>query len=140
MTDASPILSRLPPTDPPPDLALRALLGLRRFRVRRLKRALALVALGFVVSGAYAVWAWPALREEVAGSSFVALAHLAVSDPDVVAAALGDFTLGLLESLPLAALLLASLVLFLLLGAAAALLKIRIVRRPPSLGRPSAAH
>lgn len=141
MTDAAPTLSsHLPPADPPSDFAVRALLGLRRFRIRRLHRLLALALVGVAVGVVYAAVSWHELREEVVSSSLVPMVHLAVSDPDVVADAAGDYVLGVLENLPFAAMITALAFVFLVVGVAAALLKIRVMRRPPFSYHPPIVH
>lgn len=137
MTNAAPTLSsHLPPADLPSDFAMRALVGLRRFRIRRLHRLLALILVGVAVGVVYAAVSWHELHEEVASSSFVPLVHLAISDPDVVSASGGDYILGVLENLPFAALITTLVFIFLAIGAAAALFKIRTMRRPPFSNHP----
>lgn len=128
-----PLLSRLSEPETPPDLLDRVMGAIRRARVRRLRVRFALFVSGFAASVGYAAVNWPLLWEEIRTSSFVEFLLLAASDPDVVFANGKDFAYGLLEALPLEAMLAAFAGAFFLLAAVVLTDALRHIRRMPHI-------
>ena len=100
-----PFLSYLAPLDPPPHLLGQILNTIESVRMRTLYTRVALVVLGFALVTTYAVNDWVNLLAELSTSSFVDFLRLAISDPDVILGNMKDVLLGLLEALPVDALL-----------------------------------
>lgn len=95
-------LGILPEVETPPALLPRVLARVQEVRLRRLRVQLWGAISGFVVTVAFTIWNWSVFRAELGGSSsFWGLVRLLKTDPDVVMASAREFTLGLLESLPI---------------------------------------
>ena len=125
----SPLLNHLPITNPSLDLFTKILQAIQRAQLRQLYVRTALVIAGLFTTIGYALSVWPALLEEVRGSSFFELIRLGVSDPDVMLVNIKDFIFGLLEALPSWTLLAVSLGLFFLIGIVTLVQALRHTRR-----------
>ena len=98
-----------------PTLLPRVLARVQEARLRRLRFQLWGAMSGFVLTIAFTIWNWSVFRAELRGSSpFWGFMRLIKTDPDVVLASTREFTLGLLEALPIESLLVG--LLFLILG------------------------
>jgi hypothetical protein len=123
------LLSQLPEVVSPADLTARIIKTIAAAKTRRIRVRFAAVLSCFLASLGYAAMNWAALWADIRTSSFYSLLRLAVSDPDVAFANLTDFVLGLLETLPLGAMLLVLVSVFFLVITAALANALRNVKR-----------
>ena len=115
------LLSHLPHLENPADLDGKILCAVRQAGRRRVQVRLGLAGFGLFSLVGWLGLSWSALATELQASSFFAFVQLAASDPDIVLSSTGQFAYGLLESLPVTALLTLLLGLFVLSGVMAIL-------------------
>ncbi len=110
------LLHALPPIEPPKGLFEQTLQAIQCARQRWLYQRLGLALVGFLGCVGYGLWNFEALRAGMAESTFFVFLRLAISDPDIILPHLTELFLGLIETLPLEALLLGTLSSLCLLG------------------------
>ena len=101
----SPEFSRLPDVQPPPGLFENVLTAIHEARMRSLRLRLAGALAATMASVAFVTSNWTALRLEFGQSSFFSLLRLLFSDPDIAFWNVKDFSLSLLEAIPIASVL-----------------------------------
>lgn len=134
MDSSSFLLHQLPACEPPPDLFEKTLSGVARARKRALYTRFSLAFTGLVMCISYGVWHSQVLQAEFQTSAFFGFIQLAVSDPDILFRSLTDFSLGLLESLPVNLLLLGSILILCVVGI------LSLLQRVPRRAHPSFPH
>lgn len=112
----APLFSRTAHIDIPPTILERTLAAIRRTRERQARNRVWLALVSCALSLMYAAFNWSAWIEELKASSFVELIRLTVSDPDIILSHLKDFSLSLLEALPLGSMLLGLVIIFLIVA------------------------
>lgn len=118
MDSSHPFLQQLPPQTPAPELTGRILQRIQSVRWQRWRRDAVLLGMGVLLHFSYTAIAWSTLWTEIREGSFTGFLRLAWSDPDVVRANTGDYFAGVLESLPIAGVILGCMGVFLLIGLA----------------------
>ncbi|MBP6945460.1 hypothetical protein KBD61_06095 [Patescibacteria group bacterium] len=110
------LLSRLPDCEPPRGLFEKTLAAIARAQRRALYTRFSLTISGLMTCMGYGAWQSQAFRAEFQTSAFFGFIQLAISDPDVLLKSFADFSLGLLESLPINLLLFGSISILFLVG------------------------
>ncbi len=113
----APLFSSAAHIDLPPTILERTLTAIRRARERQARNRVWLALVSCVLSLTYAAFNWSAWIEEIKTSSFIELARLTISDPDIILSHLKDFLLSLLEALPIGSMLLGFVIIFLVVAA-----------------------
>ncbi len=116
MDSSSFLLNQLPLYEPPPGLFEKTLSAVARAQKRALYMRFSLAFTGLVTCIGYGVWHSQMFQAELQTSAFFGFIQLAISDPDILFRSLTDFSLGLLESLPINLLLFGSITTLCLLG------------------------
>ncbi len=116
MDSSSFLLNQLPACEPPPSLFEKTLSGVARAQKRALYTRFGMAVMSLAACIGYGVWHSQAFQAELQTSAFFGFIQLAISDPDILSRSLTDFSLGLLESLPISLLLFGSISALCLLG------------------------
>ncbi len=90
----------LPAIQTPPALFERILAAIRRIELQRFRVRLVLCVAGFFGSIGFVVFRTSTVWNELQSTSFFAMLHLMITDPDVFLHNLSDTLYGLLEALP----------------------------------------
>ena len=125
----TPLLTRLPSIQTPPELHDRVMDAIVAVQIRRVRFRFGSMLAGAVGSIALTVAYHAALWEEITTSSFFSTLRLVASDPDVAFGNAKEFALGLLETLPLGTITLALVGLFCIVGAVGFAQALRKTRR-----------
>lgn len=127
------LLSSLPQKPLPPKLASQVIERINQTRLRALRLRAAFSLTSLLVVGGYMLTSWTQLIIDVRTSSFFEFLRLGISDPDLVIRSSQDFSLGLLESLPLEPMLISLLLGFSAIGAINVLQALRRSTKSPLL-------
>lgn len=101
-TSSMTLLTHLPIITTPPELYDRILSTVSRAKLRKLRFQAWLLCSSALVTLVYTLSFWGDWVNEFQSSEFVDFFKLLWSDPDIVFASIGTFTIGVLESIPLA--------------------------------------
>lgn len=121
----------LTPITLPSGLLERVLTFVDQEVVRRLRLQARLTSFLLISSLAYTSFFWSDWMTRLQTSAVADYARLAWSDPDIVLSSIGTFVSGILESLPVSALLLVLLNLTLAVGAIGFIQRMRTLQRLP---------
>lgn len=110
------LLSQLPAHEPSSDLFEKTLTAIARAQKRALYTRFGIAMASLVTCISYGAWRSQAFQTEFQTSAFFGFIQLAISDPDILFRSLTDFSLGLLESLPVDLLLFGSISTLCLIG------------------------
>lgn len=110
------LLSQLPAHEPPSGLFEKTLAAVARAQKRALYMRFGIAMASLVTCISYGAWHSQAFQTEFQTSAFFGFIQLAISDPDILFRSFTDFSLGLLESLPINLLLFGSISILCLVG------------------------
>lgn len=117
--------------EPPAGLVEKVLGKIHAAQLRQLRVRLGLALAGVCASLFYIVANWSAIWFEFRHSSFVEYLRLLISDSDIALANAKEFALGLLESIPAASIVSATILAFCTISLIGLLLALRQERREP---------
>ena len=123
----------LRPIDPPAGLLEKVIGKIQAARLRQIRTRLVLAISGAIGSVAFVLFNGSAIWTELQQSDFFQMLRLFGSDPDVALANFKDWTLGLLESIPIASTLFSLTLLFCLLSVFGLIIALRRTRRETSV-------